>query len=59
MRKYFRICKIDTQADESIGLEAEQPRWGFKLLSKKDYGVWILTIHMGIYVIELATGEGF
>jgi len=55
---YVRLCKIDTIGEPSLGLEAERPKWGMKLLPKSEYGAWILMIHLGVYVIELATGEG-
>ncbi len=55
---YFRLCKIDTEGCEKLGLEPEVSRWAIRILPKSEYGVWILMIHLGTRVIEIATGEG-
>ncbi len=53
-----RMCHIDKESDESIGLEAERPEWKIRILGPKEYGCWILMIHLGTRIIEIATGEG-
>ena len=58
LRKYVRLCHIDTEGDPELGLEPEQPRYAIRILPKSEYGAWIVMIHLGTRVIELATGEG-
>lgn len=55
----IRLCHIDTESIPEIGLEAEQPWYGFRLLHPKEYGCYVLMIGLGNRVIEIATGKGF
>lgn len=53
----FRLCHIDT--DNSL-CDAELPQWNIRIIrDRANYGcAWILMIHLGTRIVEIASGKG-